>query len=59
MGAVDAFGQDWSAGHSYLIPPITKTGPVLDKTEGDNAAAVLVVPVWKLRGWWQRLASRA
>ena len=27
--------------------------------ERDNAAAVLVVLIWKMRGWWRRLASGA
>ena len=57
--AVDAFAETWSGGWSYLIPPFTKLDAVLDKLERDNAAAVLVVPVWKSHGWWRRLASGA
>ena len=57
--AVGAFAGDWSGGWSYLIPPFTKIDASLDKPERDNAAAVLVVPVWKSHGWWRRLASGA
>ena len=56
---VGAFEEDWSGGWCYLTPPSTKIGAELDKPERDNAAAVLAVPVWKSRGWWRRLASRA
>ena len=57
--AVDAFAEDWGGGWSCLIPPFTKLNAVLEKLERDNAAAVLVVPVWKSHGWWRRLASGA
>ena len=57
--AVDAFAEGWSGDWSYLIQPFTKIDAVLDKLERDNAAAALVVPVWKSRGWWRRLALGA
>ena len=57
--AFDAFSADWSAGWSYLIPPFTGLDAVLDKLGRNNAAAILVVPVWKSRGWWRRLFSGA
>ena len=31
--AADAFGQGWSSGQSYLIPPFTYIGAVLEKIQ--------------------------
>jgi hypothetical protein len=31
----------------------------LDKIERDNAVAVLIIPVWPHKPWWQRLRSGA
>jgi len=59
LEAAEAFAEDWRSSWSYLIPPFTKLDALLDKLERDNAATALVVPVWKSRGWWRRLASGA
>ena len=53
--AIDAFGQDWSEGVSYVLPDFHKIDRVLDMVERDDAAAVLVFPKWTAEKWWRRL----
>jgi hypothetical protein len=57
--AVDAMGQDWSEGVSFILPDFFKVDKIMDKIEQDNAEAVLIVPVWPHKNWWQRANAGA
>jgi hypothetical protein len=57
--AVDAMAQDWSEGVSFILPDFHIVDRILDKIERDNAVAVLIIPVWPHKPWWQRLRSGA
>ena len=54
-----AFSLSWAGGPSYILPNFHKVAEVLDKIEGDNAIAVLIVPAWHEKLWWSRLHSGA
>jgi len=55
--SVDAFGQDWRVGTSFVLGDFRHTAVdrVLDKVERDNARVVLIVPRWTKAPWWRRL----
>jgi hypothetical protein len=57
--AVDAMGQDWSEGVSFILPDFLKIDQIMDKIEQDNAEAVLIVPVWPHKNWWRRAYAGA
>ena len=52
-------GQDWSEGVSFILPDFFKVDKIMDKIEQDNAEAVLIVPVWPHKNWWQRANAGA
>ena len=53
--AVNAFDQCWTSTNSYMNPPFSLIGQVLDKIRHDRASVTLIVPVWVGRPWWPRL----
>ena len=57
--AADAFSVSWAAGLSYILPEFREVDidKVLDKIERDNAAVVLVLPVWRRSPFWHRICS--
>ena len=57
--SVDAFAAEWGRDFNYLLPPFNRLDCVLDKVEADDAAGILVVPVWLSKPWWRRLQSGA
>jgi hypothetical protein len=55
--AVDALGQDWSKDTMFVLPDFHRIDAILDHIERDNAVVILIVPVWRSKGWWNRLWS--
>ena len=53
--AIDAFGEDWSVGVSFVLPDFHKCIRVMDIVERDNAAAIIIFPMWRQQRWWHRL----
>jgi len=56
---VDALGQDWSQDVMFVLPDFHKIDLILDHIERDDAVVVLIVPVWRSKGWWNRIWSGA
>jgi hypothetical protein len=55
--AVGAMAKDWNEGMSFILPDFHMVDRILKKVERDNAEAVLTVPAWTYKPWWQRLRS--
>jgi len=53
--SVNAFSLNWKGHFSYMFPPFSLIGSVLQKLEQDEAEAVLVAPLFSTQPWFPRL----
>jgi len=53
--AVNAFSLSWTNIFSYMFPPFSILGKVLQKLEQDEAEAVLVAPLFSTQTWFPKL----
>ena len=56
--AVDAFSlPTWRLpGRSYICAPFPPLGRVMRKLEADQAAAIVIIPIWPRAIWWHHVA---
>lgn len=52
--AINTFSLNWNKYYSYIIPPFSVMGQVLQKLEQDKAEAILVVPLFSSQPWFPR-----
>ena len=53
--AVNAFSLCWNKYYSYLFPPFSCIGSVLQKVEQDKAEGVMVAPLFSTQPWFPKL----
>ena len=53
--AVNAFKLNWQLYLSYMFPPFSILGRVLQKLQEDEAQAVLIAPLWPTQVWFTKL----
>ena len=49
---IDAFSRSWSDFNSYIFPPFSLIGRVLQKIRAEKASAVVIVPMWPTQPWF-------
>ncbi len=54
---VDALTADWRTTRSYACPPLGLLSATVALLQQQQAAAVLVVPQWTDRVWWNSLVA--
>ena len=52
---VDAFTANWGEYFSYIFPPFSLVGKILQKLEEDQATAMVIVPMWTTQSWFGKL----
>jgi hypothetical protein len=55
--ALDAMRYDWSEDLVYLFPPVQLVPKVLQKLVWEGGDAIMVVPDWPSRPWWNMMQS--
>jgi len=55
--AVDALRQLWGTDNNFVNPSFGLVDQVLALMEAHNAAATVVLPVWKAQPWWSRAVA--
>ena len=53
--AINAFTISWSETFSYIFPPFSLLGKVLQKLQEDKGKAIVIVPEWKTQTWYPML----
>ena len=53
--AINVFSIRWNEHYSYLFPPFSCIGSVLQKIEQDEAEGVLVAPLFSTQAWFPKL----
>ena len=53
--AINAFTISWSETFSYIFPPFSLLGKVLQKLQEDKGKAFVIVPEWKTQTWYPML----
>lgn len=54
--AIDAFKLDWSNFNcSYIFPPFSVLGAVLQKVDQDQAEVIVIAPMWTTQSWYPHL----
>jgi hypothetical protein len=57
---VDAFAQgDWAVHHNWCNPPFRLIAPLITILREQNAAATVIVPLWRAQPWWAALLAPA
>ena len=49
---IDAFSRSWSDFYSYIFPPFSLIGRVLQKIRAEQASALVIVPLWPTEPWF-------
>ena len=52
---INAMTISWSNIDSYIFPPFSMIGPVLQKLDLDESSGTLVAPVWPTQHWFAKL----
>lgn len=52
--AIDAFSLNWADYFTYIFPPFSLLGTVLQKLQLEQATALVILPLWPTRPWFSR-----
>lgn len=53
--AINAFSLNWANHYSYIFPPFSCYGAILQKLEEEEAEAVIVAPLFTTQAWFPKL----